>query len=238
MKRILFAVFMITGLLGLYCFVIGDRAVEAAKPEAAACKTCHANIASVLPPGHPPAKGADMAACISCHAPDRTGATQKNPFSSRMHRAHIAPNGSLDCTACHTWIPGKTFGLIGQRGSWGTLNRDDMALMKEIFSSWAGSSFMDNLHARAGIACAQCHGKGLPKADDTVENDRCLTCHGPMDQLAQKTVGKEFEDRNPHKSHLGEIACTVCHKGHAASKVYCLDCHRNFKMTIQGATKP
>jgi DNA-directed RNA polymerase subunit RPC12/RpoP len=112
-----------------------------------------------------------------------------------------------------------------------------MVLMKEIFSSWAGSNYMDNLHAKAGIACTQCHGKGLPKPDDTVENGRCLTCHGPMDKLAQKTEPKDFKDRNPHKSHLGEIACTVCHKGHGESKVYCLDCHRNFKMKIQGGAK-
>jgi len=113
-----------------------------------------------------------------------------------------------------------------------------MALMKEIFSSWAGSNFMDNFHARAGIACTQCHGKELPKADDTVENSRCLNCHGSLDQLAKKTEPKDFKDRNPHKSHLGEIACTVCHKGHAASKVYCLDSHKGFNMKIQGAAKP
>jgi len=70
-----------------------------------------------------------------------------------------------------------------------------------------------------------------------VENQRCLECHGPMEKLAQKSAPKDFPDRNPHKSHLGEIACTVCHKGHQASTVYCLDCHRNFKMSIPGAAK-
>jgi len=107
--------------------------------------------------------------------------------------------------------------------------------MKEIFASWAGSKYTDNLHAKAGIACANCHGKDLPKADTTVENSRCLACHGPMDKLALKTEPKDFKDRNPHKSHLGEVACTVCHKAHAESKVYCLGCHQKFKMKIQGA---
>jgi len=96
---------------------------------------------------------------------------------------------------------------------------------------------MDNLHAKGSIGCAGCHGKKLPKADDTVENERCLKCHGPLEELTKKTEPKDFADRNPHKSHLGDIACTVCHKAHAASKVYCLDCHQKFDMKIQGAAQ-
>ena len=42
---------------------------------------------------------------------------------------------------------------------------------------------------------------------------------------------------DPHKSHLGEIACTACHQGHQASKVYCLGCHTNFAMTIPGGDR-
>ncbi len=122
--------------------------------------------------------------------------------------------------------------------SWGAPTKEDMDLMKEIFTSWASSNYMDNLHAKAWIACAKCHGKELPMPDATVENNQCLDCHGPMDQLAKKTEPKDFKDRNPHKSHLGEIACTVCHKAHSESKVYCLGCHQKFKMKIQGAANP
>jgi len=110
-----------------------------------------------------------------------------------------------------------------------------MALIEKMFASWASSTFTDNLHAKAGIVCSQCHGKELPQIDDTVENGRCLACHGPMDKLAAKTEPGDFKDRNPHKSHLGEINCTVCHHAHAESKVFCLDCHKNFEMKIQGA---
>ena len=70
-----------------------------------------------------------------------------------------------------------------------------------------------------------------------MENSGCLACHGPMESLALKTEPKDFKDRNPHKSHLGDIACTVCHKGHGESKVYCLSCHPKFQMKIQGAAK-
>jgi hypothetical protein len=238
MKKNLLPVLLMGAMLCLLYVLAGDRMAEAAKATTVSCKTCHADFASVLPKGHPPAQGTDLAACTSCHVPDREGTAKKNAFSSRIHKAHVAPNGSLDCTVCHTWTPGKSFGLIGQKGSRGAPTKEDMALMKQIFTSWASSSYTDNLHAKVGIACTQCHGKKLPKADDTVENNSCLACHGPTDKLAQKTESKDFKDRNPHKSHLGDIACTVCHKGHAESKVYCLGCHQNFKMKIQGGKSP
>jgi hypothetical protein len=109
-----------------------------------------------------------------------------------------------------------------------------MAIMKEVFASWVNSSYTDHLHAKAMIDCAGCHGKELPLPDSTVENGRCLACHGPQDQLAARSRPQDFPKRNPHDSHLGEIACTVCHHAHAESKVYCLDCHRNFVMKIPG----
>jgi hypothetical protein len=238
MKKFLLPVLLMGAMLCLLYIVTGDRMAEAAKAVAVSCKTCHADFASVLPKGHPLAQGTDLAVCTSCHVPDREGTAKKNALSSRMHKAHVAPKSSLNCTACHTWTPGKSFGLIGQKGSWGAPTKEEMDLMKQIFTSWTSSSYTDNLHAKVGIACAQCHGKELPKTDDTVENNSCLACHGPMDKLAQKTESKDFKDRNPHKSHLGDIACTVCHKGHAESKVYCLGCHQNFKMKIQGGKSP
>jgi nitrate/TMAO reductase-like tetraheme cytochrome c subunit len=243
MKRVWLPVFIILFLGFLIHFAAGDPSVEAAKPEKkalvakASCASCHSDFSSVLPKGHPPVQDKDITACTSCHEPDMTGKPQKSTYSARMHLAHLPPKGGLDCTACHSWIPRKSFGLIGVKGSWGAPSKDEMELMKKVFASWASSQYSDNRHAKAGIVCAGCHGKDLPKADDTVENSRCLTCHGPMDQLAKKIEPKDFKDRNPHKSHLGDIACTVCHKSHGESKVYCLGCHQNFKMKIQGAAK-
>lgn len=72
-----------------------------------------------------------------------------------------------------------------------------MIITKQVFVSWASSNYTDNLHARAGIMCSQCHGKDIAKADDTVENSRCLTCHGPMDTLIMKLDANEFNDINP-----------------------------------------
>lgn len=241
MKKIFILLIGVLTLLFLHGLIAGQHAASAAKAKPAApakqasCKSCHADFASVLPKTHPEVKGTTLSACTSCHKPDFSGKAKKNPYATRMHMAHIGEKSNLDCTACHTWVPGKSFGLIGVKGSWGKPTKDDMKLIKELFASAAKSGFMDNLHAKSGVDCLGCHGKGMPKPDDTVENQRCLECHGPMEELAQRSAPKDFPDRNPHKSHLGEIACTVCHKGHQASTVYCLDCHRNFKMTIPGA---
>jgi len=74
----------------------------------------------------------------------------------------------------------------------------------------------------------------MPATGAEVVNDQCLACHGPMDKLVARTRPAQFADRNPHESHLGEIACTTCHRGHEKSAVYCLDCHPKFQMKING----
>ncbi len=247
MKKIFCLVIAAALIAGGYSLSIsnGVWAANPAKPAAKAgkvapqgsCKSCHADFSSVIPENHPPVKGNDLSACTSCHAPDLAGSIDKNTFSVRMHLAHLPPRGKVDCLVCHSWQDAKSFGLIGYKDSWGSPAADEMKLIREIFESWASGDFLDHLHAKGSISCANCHGKAFPGFDVTVENKRCLECHGPMEQLVKKTEPPEFKDRNPHESHLGEIACTVCHKGHSESKVYCLECHQNFQMTIRGEAK-
>jgi hypothetical protein len=211
--------------------VTGRAQNAAAAPAQAACSDCHADFSTLLPKNHPPAQN-NLTACIGCHPPDLSGKAEKNAFSTRIHLAHLGAKAELECTGCHSWTPGGDFGLIGQKLSWGPVTKDDMALMKQEFASWKGPGFLDNLHAKAMVDCSGCHGKEAPKPDATVENSRCLACHGPLEKLAEKSTPKEFANRNPHKSHLGDINCTVCHHGHSASTVYCGECHRNFNMKI------
>jgi len=87
------------------------------------------------------------------------------------------------------------------------------------------------IHMAKEITCKQCHGDSL-KVDDNekVVNQPCIKCHGTLEEVAKKDKGHI----NAHKSHLGEISCTVCHYGHTASKVYCLKCH-GFDMQIPGS---
>jgi fumarate reductase flavoprotein subunit len=84
------------------------------------------------------------------------------------------------------------------------------------------------------VSCRGCHGQKLPTIDDTVENDRCVSCHGSYEKLAEKMASPQFPKQNPHKSHLIGLACTKCHAGHSRSQVYCLECHKNFNMKIPG----
>lgn len=213
----------------------GPRAAAAAAADA--CAPCHADPAKVLPKGHPEVKEKGVAACVACHDTGRTGNAVKNPFSARLHLSH-AGTRKLDCTACHAHVPGKSFGLLGLEASWGAPKDEDLVLMKKAFASWAGGKLTDSAHARAGVDCAGCHGKTAPVSDDTVESERCLACHGPVDKLAARSLKPEWPKRNPHDSHLGrDVACTTCHHAHAASVVYCADCHRLWKLEIPGSGK-
>jgi hypothetical protein len=208
-----------------------------AKPAADACGSCHADFAPVLPKGHPKVKPAGPATCVACHHLGQSGEPIKNAYSTRLHIAHVTRQ-KQDCADCHSYAAKQRFGLIGLEHSWGAPADEDLALMKQALGTWGTSKFMDHLHAKAQIDCAGCHGKGVPVSDATVENDRCLACHGPIEKLAARSANAEFPKRNPHDSHLGrEIACTVCHHAHSASVVYCADCHRLWKMNIPGAGK-
>ena len=198
------------------------------------CAACHADFSSVLPKGHAAVDGTGLASCLPCHSLGQAGEAKKNGFSTRIHLTHAGPQLHLECVACHGYVSGKSFGLIGQSISWGAPKDEDMPIIKEVFASWVNSSYTDHLHAQAMVDCGGCHEKEAPLPDTTVENGRCLACHGPQDQLAARSRPKDFPKRNPHDSHLGEIACTVCHHAHAESKAYCLDCHHNFAMKIPG----
>jgi hypothetical protein len=222
-------------LFSLACFeylVAGGEALAASKPSS--CPACHSDLKSILPKNHAAVSGREISACTSCHAAKNPDKTEPNSFSARLHRAHIGSQAKVDCLTCHTWAPGKSFGLIKQKESWGNPSRKDMDLIRQMAYSWSKSSFLDSLHAKRNVTCAGCHGKRLPAKDDTVENERCLSCHGSYEKLAEKTASVEFPKRNPHKSHLLGLACTKCHTAHGESRVYCLECHREFQMKISG----
>ena len=191
----------------------------------ASCGQCHGDVRTVLPPKHVAVKGVAIVYCLPCHktADDR----MPNPFSARLHRAHAAVT---DCTLCHAVNPGKGFTVTGEKKSLGAFTADQFKRIRKDTESWATSDYLDNLHARKNLMCGPCHGKGLiPSDTEAAINGRCVACHGTSDKLAAKNKAAI----NPHKSHLGEIACTTCHHGHTASRAYCLNCH-TYKMAIPG----
>ena len=195
------------------------------------CSVCHDDLATVLPKTHPPVSGNVLSVCMECHALKEGGMAEPNKFDARIHLAHLKNPRKADCLDCHTWQPGKNFSLTGTIESYGAPSKEDIALIKENFTSAVESDYLDAHHFAKNITCAACHGKDI-LGEAAVENSKCLGCHGPVEELVVKTAPKDFPDRNPHKSHLGEISCTVCHVGHAESKVYCLECHPKFAMKL------
>jgi len=189
------------------------------------CSQCHRDVKTVLPPKHVDVKGEAIVYCLPCHKAkaDKT----PNPFSARLHRAHAAVT---DCALCHTVSPGKSFTVNGEKKSLGAFTASQLKRVRKDTESWAASAYLDNLHARKNFMCSSCHGKGLiPSDTEAGLNSRCVACHGALDKLA----AKDKAHINPHKSHLGEIACTTCHHAHAASRAYCLNCH-TYQMAIPG----
>jgi len=219
-----------TFLLSLHSFADAQSKKPAASKQQT-CLSCHSDFSSLLSAKHPRVTGKDLKACTSCHAPDPRNEAKPKAYSAKLHLGHMQPGNELDCLVCHTWRPGKAFGLAGAKKPFGVLTKENMDEIRKVFTSWASSKYLDAHHGRKNVTCAGCHEK-LPETGDSVENDRCLACHGTMEKLVKKTAPKDFPDRNPHESHLGTINCTVCHKAHAASKTYCLDCHKNFNMKI------
>ena len=71
--------------------------------------------------------------------------------------------------------------------------------------------------------CQTCHADGSKVTvsdSENHENEQCVSCHGGYEKMANAAL--EFD---PHTSHLGDINCTTCHKGHDAPQFYCNNCH-------------
>lgn len=82
-----------------------------------------------------------------------------------------------------------------------------------IFStaSWAANDKNDlaSFHKEMG-GCKSCHTQpGKVSDSETYENQQCKSCHGEYSALANPKLKLD-----PHASHLGDINCTSCHKGH------------------------
>lgn len=80
---------------------------------------------------------------------------------------------------------------------------------------------LGKFHSDSQQGCKTCH-VSPNKIDDSEahENQQCRSCHGDYNDLKNPAL-----EIDPHGSHLGDIACTSCHKGHEAPKFYCNECH-------------
>ena len=92
----------------------------------------------------------------------------------------------------------------------------------------------DSVHEKAGLSCTDCHGTDKP--DSRAPQGPCRDCHG--DKSDDKSIkftgasGKSYETV-VHNSHVGSVRCTLCHKSHEPSILYCNteSCHTH-KLTV------
>ena len=91
---------------------------------------------------------------------------------------------------------------------------------KQAYAQEKGQ-FLADRHQAKGMNCASCHQESPPAA--SVPPEACMKCHGNAEKLAEKTSA--VKPHNPHDSHLGDIACDQCHKGHKPPVNACAQCH-------------
>ena len=106
-----------------------------------------------------------------------------------------------------------------------------VALILSAGLAWAAYAALDmpvsGKHLENEITCEDCHGTDEPAKRAPVS--ACYACHGEYPELAELTASMEV---NPHASHQGEPRCTLCHKTHEPSVLFCNDCHA-FEMTVK-----
>lgn len=224
----------VAGILGALWVAAAAAAPARTTPAPGSCSGCHKTWEGLPKRYHADLRGGMLSACLSCHS-ERTTEAELDPFTSKLHRAHLPPD--VECTLCHVRDKNGSFGLVGRKERLGKVPAGYQDLRAAVLS-WAGSSFLDARHGKGNVGCAGCHAAELPERGAEVRRDRCLACHGPEDQLVARSTPAEHKDRNPHRSHLGEIECTVCHHAHAASENYCLGCHPKFEMKLPEQKQP
>ncbi len=82
-------------------------------------------------------------------------------------------------------------------------------------------------HTARGGQCQACHIEMPPKA---IKGTQCQACHGGYEQMAKRT---DKLDINPHDSHIEDIDCTNCHKGHKKPVLVCDECHEFTQLKIR-----
>ena len=185
------------------------------------CAECHERLTEVLPEKHISVAQENLPSCIECHSgKDSSGDVT---FDRIIHLAHYSIEDSPEsCWSCHEIDRKGLFRLTGVENKKGVdIEKEIVEKMNPYFLSWATSDYLDNKHAEKNINCRPCHDSSFPDWAPTM--DECLTCHVSYEHISELT--KDVEP-NPHLSHYIDLRCTVCHKSHEASKLYCDKCHK------------
>jgi DmsE family decaheme c-type cytochrome len=233
-----------------------------------ACTACHKNHYTV-PSGTP----ATQVGAASQELPPRAKETEAEVKAIRSTYAALGVPGSQTCYKCHQnnpgapegaakidnmMLPGHAHQVDGPNKFQCTTCHDPHGVLrKEVRTDmcvkchqqdpktmpWHGSN-----HAKAGMACVDCHNphSPLPKLG-AAESRTCYKCHTEKVELEQVAHPHQINGvnkfqcatcHNPHDNIRRETRvdqCLQCHKGHptmawqssthALHQVACTDCH-------------
>ncbi|MBN1317679.1 MAG: cytochrome c3 family protein [Anaerolineales bacterium] len=112
-------------------------------------------------------------------------------------------------------------------------------IIRPYVTSYQSSDNLDNVHQQANVVCKDCHHVSPvealrevgvyiagdyrePLPETEMAQESCLECHRSYSSLIERTSHLE---PNPHDSHFGELECSMCHKSHSESALFCQECH-------------
>jgi fumarate reductase flavoprotein subunit len=225
---IVFPMVVFTFLLGCHKEMKNPAAPEpfVRQVVASVCNDCHDTLKAVLSKDHPPTETGALENCQICHS--KMTAQGGKSFDLIIHLTHYATEDITEnCLTCHRLDKNNAFGLTGVKRETGIkVETAVVEKMAPYFRSWAHSGHLDHKHAGNGATCRSCHETYFP--DSRASMDQCLLCHVSYEHVAELT--REVEP-NPHRSHYEDLRCTLCHKAHQPSELYCDTCHE-FDLTV------
>jgi hypothetical protein len=109
-----------------------------------------------------------------------------------------------------------------------------LILLITAFAADKAAETVDSAHEDAGLTCDECHDEGNPVKRAAAAN--CIECHSDKRDEApiafKDDTGISYEV-NPHSSHAGNMRCTLCHRIHTQSVLFCNEgCHHKFLLTV------
>jgi fumarate reductase flavoprotein subunit len=103
-----------------------------------------------------------------------------------------------------------------------------------VYASEKRADEVDPAHAAQELNCADCHDTDKP--EKRAPASKCIECHSSKTDeppIAFKDETDISYNVNPHASHAGNMRCTLCHKIHAPSSLYCNEgCHHKFLLKV------
>jgi fumarate reductase flavoprotein subunit len=138
-----------------------------------------------------------MDVCMDCHGTYDDLAAATAGLDMNPHKSHF---GYPECTLCH----------VGHGPN------------QDLCATCHAPDTTADLHLEAGVGCSACHGDVDASERGEVSMDTCLGCHGPYEELAERTSGGKM---NPHMSHYPYLDCSECHHAHEEDTDFCGQCH-------------